>query len=441
MKRMFPLGLAFVLAGCDAVGGADDLLPTISITGTVQVDGDMPSGFNFELYSVTGNLDAFDVMYCEEQGLGGDCYGRVKVANLDSPAEIGNVKIDGNSFTLEEVTVDLAFVLVVSGDDADITCTTDIVGFDENTKVVTSDSALTISLDADLAEFELPRKVRLNCFAPATEPEPPAEEEVVIPEEPAEPEAVDDGDIQPPAEPAWTSFVATDKGGSPVFGDASMEPVAADVACDASFPAVIEVTGAVENVDAEQAFIRIQFGTGDEAEYRTIETPIVDGAISQPISLTGGYAIVQLDTDDELNGEGESNTITFCEKGDPPAQELLVILSWDTDDTDIDTHVYSEGSEVAYYSLSQPWGDLDIDDVDGFGPETVTTTPETAGQNYEVKAHYYSDHGNGPTEVTARVIYYDSENDMTCDVTTSFTMSSYEWYDIGVFGPGMVCPE
>ncbi len=439
MNRSILFGIALALTGgCDVIA---DVIPSVNITGKVQVDGDMPADYTFELYSVTENPDAFDVSFCVDEGVSADCFGRVKVPKLNSAAEIGEVKVNGANFELLDVPADIAYVLVVKGADDTVTCSTDILGFDPVTKVVTADNAITFDLEGDLGDFDA-GTARLNCFAPAEEPEPPEETEPV--EEPpaeVEEEVIDeDNDIKAPAVPAWTSFVATDKGGSTVFADASMEPANADAPCGPDFPPVVEVKGEVENA-AEQAFIRIQFGSGDDATYRTIETPIVDGKIDQPISLTGGYSIVQLDTDAELNGVGESNTITWCEKDDLPGQEMLVILTWDKDDTDVDTHVYSQASEVAYYSMSQPWGDLDIDDIDGFGPETFTTTPETSGEQYEVKVHYYSDHGNGPTEVTARVIYLDDSTGEVCDVTSTFTMQSYEWFDVGVFGPGLACPQ
>jgi uncharacterized protein YfaP (DUF2135 family) len=149
--------------------------------------------------------------------------------------------------------------------------------------------------------------------------------------------------------------------------------------------------------------------------------------------------VVQLDLDENLDGTGESYTISFCDRDEPPAQELLTILTWDKDDTDIDTHITSQGSEVAYYSLSQAWGDLDIDDVNGFGPETFTSTTETWGQAYNVRVHYYSDHGNGESTATMRVIYYDQDAGKLCDMTASQTMASYEWWDVGTFAPGMDC--
>ncbi|MEC8277434.1 MAG: hypothetical protein VX026_06955 [Myxococcota bacterium] len=91
--------------------------------------------------------------------------------------------------------------------------------------------------------------------------------------------------------------------------------------------------------------------------------------------------------------------------------------------------------------LGQSWGDLDIDDVNGFGPETFTSTPGTSGLNYEVKVHYYSDHGNGDTNVTMRVVYYDGSTGELCDISATQSMASYEWWSVGMFGPGLSCPQ
>jgi uncharacterized protein YfaP (DUF2135 family) len=91
--------------------------------------------------------------------------------------------------------------------------------------------------------------------------------------------------------------------------------------------------------------------------------------------------------------------------------------------------------------MSQSWGDLDIDDIDGFGPETFTSTTTTWGNIYDLRLHYYSDHRNGATTATVRVVYYDDSVGRICDMAASKLMNSYEWWSVGSFGPGMVCPE
>lgn len=418
--------------GC---GLGDKLGDGIDIVGTLKVDGDEPAAYSFKLYSYTDNQDAFDTSYCSDGG-GGDCYGRVITSKLDTPVTQDDgspleVTVSGGDITISGAPLDLAYVLVATGDDGAVACSTDVLGYDEDTKVVTSESAITLASAITDATVDLPRTVRLSCAAPSTVEETPEEVD-------EEPPVEDGGDIPAGDDPvaAWVSYTITDKSGSPVYGDASAASVEADVTCGASFPSVLQVHGTAVNTSATEAYIRIQFGSGDSATYRTIATPIVDGEIDQAISLTGGYAVVQLDLDETLDGVNESYTISFCDREEPPAQEMLTILTWDKDDTDVDTHIYSGTEEVAYYSLSQSWGDLDIDDVDGFGPETFTTKTSTWGNLYGVRVHYYSDHGNGDTLATMRVIYYDDTTGKMCDITASQSMSSYDWWEVGTFGPG-----
>lgn len=430
----FALLLLAPLAGCDV---ASDLI-RVNVTGSVDVDGTAPAAYSLQLYSYNDNKAAFDTSYCFDSS-DGDCYGRVKVGELNTPAQGSDggdlpVEWDGEEFTLSDVPADLLYVLVATGDDGSVICSTDVVGFDERTKVVTAASAITLSTDEGLDTFTLPRPVRLVCDAAATEPDAPANE-------PGGDPGGDDIPAGDDPSASWSSFQITDKNGGAIYADATSANATADVECNSNFPSVLQVKATAADAAQDTAFLRIQFGSGDAATFRTMEVPIVGGEIDQSFSLTGGYAVVQLDFDENLDGNGESYTVSFCDRADPPAQEMLVLLSWDKDDTDVDTHIFSQGSEVAYYSLSQPWGDLDIDDVDGFGPETFTSKPGVEGNLYEVKVHYYSDHGNGSTVATARVLYYDASTGETCDITASQSMNAYEWWNVGVFGPGLACPN
>ncbi|MEC8379116.1 MAG: hypothetical protein VXZ96_02265 [Myxococcota bacterium] len=420
------------------IGCADAIKDNIkvSLEGNLNVSGESPADYTFQLYGILDNQSAFDPSFCGEN-VGADCYGRLDVGALTNETSIGGVDVSGNSVTLSDVPVDLAYVLVATGNDSAVNCTTDVMGFDETTKIVNADSAISLSLDASLNVVELPRDISFYCEAPYTEPEAPEPEPEEVPEE----GTTDEDGIASPEVAEWTTFQITDKNGSIVYGDASAGPVDADISCGEDFPSVLNIYAEAENTSATEAYIRIQFGNGDDGTFTTVAAPIVNGVVDQAISLTGGFSIVQMDLDENLDGVGESNTISFCEPDEAPAQEILTILTWDKDDTDVDTHIISGTEEVAYYSMSQSWGDLDIDDVNGFGPETFTSTPGTAGLNYEVKVHYYSDHGNGDTNVTMRVVYYDGSTGELCDISATQSMASYEWWSVGMFGPGLSCPQ
>ncbi|MBN1947201.1 MAG: hypothetical protein JW797_16135 [Bradymonadales bacterium] len=122
-----------------------------------------------------------------------------------------------------------------------------------------------------------------------------------------------------------------------------------------------------------------------------------------------------------------------------PVDGFRISVTWDTADTDLDLHLlhpaasgWNQSPWDCYYSNRDPnWGEssrdddplLDIDDVDGYGPESIhLSSPEgTASEpvTYRVGVYYYSDHGHGPTDATVRIIidgierYTDTLDDMT----------------------------
>jgi len=81
-----------------------------------------------------------------------------------------------------------------------------------------------------------------------------------------------------------------------------------------------------------------------------------------------------------------------------------VTLSWNRDYADIDTHVWApSGQHAAYYNLEINAGDLDVDDVDGYGPENFTCRTLEAGR-FRVGNNNYSLHGAPATACTVRVV-------------------------------------
>ncbi|MDD2556747.1 MAG: hypothetical protein PHH87_00510 [Desulfuromonas sp.] len=85
-------------------------------------------------------------------------------------------------------------------------------------------------------------------------------------------------------------------------------------------------------------------------------------------------------------------------------------ISWDKDDTDVDLHFSWSGGNECYYSNKAPnWGSpetsprLDVDDTNGYGPENITIDSLPGPGQYKIYVYYYSDHGNGGTNVTASV--------------------------------------
>ncbi len=107
----------------------------------------------------------------------------------------------------------------------------------------------------------------------------------------------------------------------------------------------------------------------------------------------------------------------------PPLQDvgLHVRVRWDNDLTDVDTHVLAPGGQMwtcdgdCYFSNGNPnWGDqarweddpfLDVDDVDGFGPENVNIQEPTAG-TYRVLIHYWDAHGGSTPNTTVEILSF-----------------------------------
>ena len=91
-------------------------------------------------------------------------------------------------------------------------------------------------------------------------------------------------------------------------------------------------------------------------------------------------------------------------------EDLRVILSWNTDNVDIDLWVTSpDGFKCYYASPESPTGGLLLDDiVQGFGPERFSQANADSGE-YFIQAHYYSNNGSrleAETFVHVTVIKY-----------------------------------
>ncbi len=76
-------------------------------------------------------------------------------------------------------------------------------------------------------------------------------------------------------------------------------------------------------------------------------------------------------------------------------KDLLITISWNTDNTDIDLHVIEPSGEECYYShpKTKSGGQLTKDVTTGYGPEMYTLTEAKKGK-YTVKVKYYSSNRN-----------------------------------------------
>lgn len=91
-----------------------------------------------------------------------------------------------------------------------------------------------------------------------------------------------------------------------------------------------------------------------------------------------------------------------------PKKDIKIILTWDTDGTDVDLHVMNPSGEDCFYSNKETkeGGKLDIDIVNGYGPEVFTQADARVGE-YIVTAHYYSSHGHPQSKARVQVILFE----------------------------------
>ncbi len=129
----------------------------------------------------------------------------------------------------------------------------------------------------------------------------------------------------------------------------------------------------------------------------TVATMIANG-IGMPLSVDEGghyqrpYAFGAGSNSLEIRApNGDKNRQQFYEAnaGKVPAK-LRVVLSWDTNHTDVDLHVITPRREHAWYGQRTipSGGSIDMDATDGYGPE-IFATPNAEHGTYLIYANYY----------------------------------------------------
>jgi uncharacterized protein YfaP (DUF2135 family) len=118
------------------------------------------------------------------------------------------------------------------------------------------------------------------------------------------------------------------------------------------------------------------------------EITVSSGSFDETLSIAAGGNRIRLRANSETGNTGESPEIVVFGDFTPP--DIEITLTWNTPTSDLDLHVWNPaGEESYYYHKSISDGYLDIDDQEGFGPETFTSTDALAGA-YTVKVYCYS---------------------------------------------------
>lgn len=132
-----------------------------------------------------------------------------------------------------------------------------------------------------------------------------------------------------------------------------------------------------------------------------------DGSFSRPYLFGSGSNNVEIRSPDNT----VRKRVQFYENNASAMQaRLSVILSWDTDQTDLDLHVLSPDGKHCWYGdrIMENGGALDVDVTTGYGPE-IYSTPTPLKGTYLVYVNYY---GSGPRSdlTTANVTVVTNQN-------------------------------
>lgn len=73
---------------------------------------------------------------------------------------------------------------------------------------------------------------------------------------------------------------------------------------------------------------------------------------------------------------------------------LRVVLTWGQYPADLDSHLSYPGNHIFFGSQVGAQANLDVDDTDSFGPETITVEQKQVGKKYIYAVHNYSDNSN-----------------------------------------------
>ncbi len=116
------------------------------------------------------------------------------------------------------------------------------------------------------------------------------------------------------------------------------------------------------------------------------------------------------------------------------ANDLAVVMYWNTDRTDVDLHVTDPSGEECFYSHPQTvaGGALPFDITQGLGPELFTQAKTPAG-NYQIKAKYYRSDNmrlGAPTMLYTRV--YQPAAKSSLDVTSKLLLLSTASEEIAI---------
>jgi uncharacterized protein YfaP (DUF2135 family) len=132
-----------------------------------------------------------------------------------------------------------------------------------------------------------------------------------------------------------------------------------------------------------------------------------DGRFERPYAFGPGSNSIEVRTPD---GKSARRVQFYEANAGRPQARLRVVLSWDSDGTDLDLHVVSpDGTHVFYGNrVGASGGALDVDVTTGYGPE-IYADPAPIPGVYHVFVNFFGSGGTGPL-TTAHVAIVTGES-------------------------------
>jgi len=128
------------------------------------------------------------------------------------------------------------------------------------------------------------------------------------------------------------------------------------------------------------------------------------GAFARPYSFGAGSNSVEV-----ISGEERSRVQFHQSANGQPVSKLRILLSWNTDATDLDLHVITPSGQHAWYGQRVvKGGAIDIDVTSGYGPEIFASSAPEKGL-YQVYVNFYGGAGND-TLTIARLTIISNES-------------------------------
>ena len=111
------------------------------------------------------------------------------------------------------------------------------------------------------------------------------------------------------------------------------------------------------------------------------------GRYSRPYAFGSGSNSIEIRSPD---GKSKKRVQFYEASTGKPQAKLRVVLSWDSDDTDLDLHVVSPDGVHVFYGnrVGKNGGALDVDVTTGFGPEIYANPSPPAGV-YHIYVNYF----------------------------------------------------